>query len=231
VHHDAFIDPAVLPTFNSFAIVSYLDRIPGLSRQFLYLEDDMLFGRAVEPADFLDSDGRIRVFQRLGHTARPSARHSDTLSPWNTSLAYANHLLDESFGRKRRRTVNHVPLLIDREIWQAMIGQWPEAFAHTRASRFRAKYNVPPEYLYPHYLLATGRGRVVPLRRTYRDSAYHGLENWLAWAWCGLAAIDLLRPKTIALNDGFGDWPNPRVVRLAQRFLERRYPVKSRFEA
>lgn len=230
VHHDVFMDPAMLPTFNSFAIVSCLANLPAVSRRFLYLEDDMLFGRPVTAADFVEPDGAIRVFQRLGRTRQPEDRDSDTLSPWNTGLAQANHLLDVAFGPKRRRTVNHVPLLIDRDIWAEMVARWPDEFARTRTSRFRAKYNIPPEYLYPHYLLATGRGRAAPLRATYTETMYHGLENFLPWSWGGLNLIGLLKPKTIALNDNFGDWPNPRVVAMARRFLAAAYPVKSPYE-
>jgi len=231
VHHDRLFEPASLPTFNSFAIVSTIPRIPGLSERFLYIEDDMLFGRAVAPSDFIDAEGRIRIFRRLGYTASGEKRHSETLSPWNAALAQSNHLLDQAFGRHRRRTVTHVPLLIDRPSWAEMEARWPDEFARTRASRFRARYNVVPEYLYPHFLHYTGRGRIAPTARTYRDTYYHGLENLTAWAWCGLHVIALLRPKMIALNDGFGDRPNERVVRLARRFLERRYPVKSPYEA
>src|SRR5262245_45524529 len=37
VHHDAFIPREHLPTFNSFAIVSNLHRIPNVARRFVYV--------------------------------------------------------------------------------------------------------------------------------------------------------------------------------------------------
>src|SRR6185295_14987593 len=93
IHHDAVLDASVLPTFNSFAIVSAMSRIPGLSRRFFYIEDDMLFGRPVTLADFADESGRLRLFPRLSLTCAAKNRHRDDLSPWNTGLAYSNHLL------------------------------------------------------------------------------------------------------------------------------------------
>ena len=42
VHHDQIIDEGLLPTFNSFCIVSHLHLLLGLSDKFLYFEDDML---------------------------------------------------------------------------------------------------------------------------------------------------------------------------------------------
>src|SRR5262245_58109530 len=48
IHHDQFFaHNEDLPTFNSFAIVCNLHRITGLSRHFLYVEDDHLFGQRV----------------------------------------------------------------------------------------------------------------------------------------------------------------------------------------
>ena len=41
-----------LPTFSSPAIESHLHRIPGLSDKFIYLNDDVMFGRDVWPDDF-----------------------------------------------------------------------------------------------------------------------------------------------------------------------------------
>ena len=230
VHHDQIIDAEVLPTFNSFAILSHLYRIEGLSDRFLYFEDDMLLGNRTLPSDFIAADGRIKVYPRLGRTAPPSERDSDLASPWNASLAFSNMLLDEAFGPARRRTVNHVPLLIDKSAWAAMWQRWPGEFQRTAASRFRAKYNVVPEYLYLYYLLHTGQARRQPFWRSYTTSFYHGLENNPLIGYWGRAMIRLLRPRLITLNDNFDASPNPVVVRAMRRFLEARYPEKSPFE-
>ncbi|MDP6708566.1 MAG: stealth conserved region 3 domain-containing protein [Alphaproteobacteria bacterium] len=230
VHHDQIMDAALLPTFNSFAILSHLHRIEGLSERFLYFEDDMLLGNRVDPSDFVDAEGLIKVYPRAEWTAAPSERDSATTSPWNAALAHSNHLLDAAFGPARRRTVNHVPLLVDKAAWRAMQARWTEDLAHTAASRFRAKYNVAPEFLYLYYLLGAGQARLQSFRRTYTTCFYHGLENSRLFALYGRAMIRLLRPKLIALNDNFDATPNPAVVAAMRRFLEARYPEKSPFE-
>ena len=45
-------EPDALPTFNSHAIESVLHRIPGLSRFFVYFNNDMLWGRRVSFFDY-----------------------------------------------------------------------------------------------------------------------------------------------------------------------------------
>ncbi len=230
VHHDEIMDPAILPTYNSFAIISHLHRIPGLSERFLYIEDDMLFGADVPLGHFEADDGHIVVRRRLGKTAPPDLRGNEETSPWNAALAECNHLLDETFAPRRRNVVSHVPLLVDKALWAAMLARFPEAVRRTRESRFRHAGNIAPEYLYPHYLLESGAGRAAPLAETYARTLYHGLGNSLAYARFGMAAIGLLAPRTIALNDNFDDDPNSAVVAAVRAFLARRWPTPSPWE-
>jgi hypothetical protein len=226
IHHPAILEE--LPTFNSFAILSALYRIPGLSRRFLYVEDDMLFGAPVTADDFLRPDGRLRLYPRLGFTQSATDSNRTQLSPWNRALAHGNALLDAEFGRRRRRKVNHIPLMIDKSWWNEMCEHWPEDFARTRASAFRGPGNVAPEHLYPWFLFHTGRAAMESLLATWRASAYVPLENTPL-----VSAMALARAKgrkLITLNDGFGAAPRDAVVARARKFLDTQFPVKSRFE-
>jgi hypothetical protein len=51
-HDEIFDDKSHLPTFSSPAIESHIHKIRGLSDRFLYLNDDVMFGREVWPDDF-----------------------------------------------------------------------------------------------------------------------------------------------------------------------------------
>jgi hypothetical protein len=227
VHHDEFMPPQMLPTFNSFAIVSQLHRLPGLSERFLYVEDDRLFGRPVAQTDLFDDRRRPVVYLKRRHTIPPERRHDTRLSPWNRALAYSNHLLNERYGAKRRPTVSHAPLPIEVESWRAMIDAWPEAFAHTAASPFRDTGNVAPEHLYPHFLLEEGRARPATARRR---TAYHPLNNVTLLQRASFARLRLLQPTFICMNDNYGERPSPRSVAIARAYLRRWLPAPSRFE-
>eukprot|EP00051_Salpingoeca_urceolata_P021146 m.326553 g.326553 ORF g.326553 m.326553 type:complete len:1341 (-) comp19743_c0_seq1:120-4142(-) len=61
-HEDIFANKSHLPTFSSPAIESHLHRIPGLSEQFLYLNDDVMFGTPVWPDDFYTAAKGQKVF-------------------------------------------------------------------------------------------------------------------------------------------------------------------------
>ncbi|WP_421693106.1 hypothetical protein [Aestuariivirga sp.] len=231
VHHDDIMPAKMLPTFNSFAIISHMHLIPGLSENFIYLEDDMLFFRDVSRSDFIDQSGRPIVFERGKLTPRyETIRNLQTERPWNLALAESNRLLDEAYGPAQRRYVNHVPLWIARSAWQGMIDHFPAAFDATRKSRFRAAGNVAPEYLYPQLLLAEGRGVRADEQRLRESCGYVPLEDFWPVTAFGFWRIARRRPKWVTLNDNFGQHPNGVTERLARRFLSSAQPQPSRFE-
>ena len=230
VHHDEFMPAAHLPTFSSQAILSHLHEIEGLSRRFLYMEDDQLLGAPVGPGDLFDPAGRPLVWTRLKPTMAPRRRGDERISPWNRGVALSRLLLDKRYGRKLRWRINHLALPIEVASWRAMIETWPEAFQRTSANRFRATGNVTPEFLYAQYLLEEGRGVRVPLARAWRWAAYHPLNNLPFVQRALLARLRWQAPKFSCLNDNFGERPHPAVVRLVRRFLQELYPEPSRFE-
>src|SRR5262245_15857765 len=128
VHHDEFMAPDELPTFNSLAIVANLHRLPGVAVRFIYFEDDMLLGAPVSPGHFVFPDGTTRVFRERAFSTPGWSHGRSTLTPWQAARAHANRLLDEAYGFALRRSVAHVPLCVDVEWWRRMIDRWPQPF-------------------------------------------------------------------------------------------------------
>ncbi len=231
IHHDEIMPAHILPAFNSFAIVSHMHLIPGLSENFLYLEDDMLLLRPVAPANFMDEAGKPLVFERGRLTpVYASIRRPETERPWNLALAESNRLLDQAFGPAQRRYANHVPLLVNRRQWQRMTERFPEAFQHTRQSRFRARGNIAPEYLYPQLLLSEGLGTRASADVLRDSCGYVPLENFWPVTAYGLWKLRRQWPKWVTLNDNFGARPNRTTERLTRDFLVSAFPQPSSFE-
>ncbi|KAF2077558.1 hypothetical protein CYY_001176 [Polysphondylium violaceum] len=61
-HEDIFVNKSHLPTFSSPSIETHIHRIPGLSKKFIYLNDDVMFGREIFPDDFYTQHGGQKVF-------------------------------------------------------------------------------------------------------------------------------------------------------------------------
>jgi hypothetical protein len=87
----------MLPTFHSKAIEPYLYRIPGLSKNFVYSNDDCYFKGPVSRETFFEGD-RPRVF-----ASRPVHALSDLEGlpreevAWQHTLAYTNTVLNRYF--------------------------------------------------------------------------------------------------------------------------------------
>lgn len=62
-HRDIFATHDVLPTFSSPAIEANLHRIPGLSRRFLYFNDDVFLGATTHLDDFVTRARGVRIFR------------------------------------------------------------------------------------------------------------------------------------------------------------------------
>uniref|UniRef100_A0A8C7I423 N-acetylglucosamine-1-phosphotransferase subunits alpha/beta n=1 Tax=Oncorhynchus kisutch TaxID=8019 RepID=A0A8C7I423_ONCKI len=61
-HQDVFQNHTHLPTFSSPAIETHIHRIPGLSQKFIYLNDDVMFGKDVWPDDFFSHSKGQKVY-------------------------------------------------------------------------------------------------------------------------------------------------------------------------
>jgi UDP-N-acetylglucosamine-lysosomal-enzyme len=61
-HRDMFANKSHLPTFSSPAIEANLHRIEGLSKRFVYFNDDLLLGKRVWPEDFYTRSNGYKVF-------------------------------------------------------------------------------------------------------------------------------------------------------------------------
>jgi len=62
-HSEIFRKKSDLPSFNSNAIEVALHRIPGLSRRFLYFNDDFMLTKNVTITDFWNlSNGTYKIF-------------------------------------------------------------------------------------------------------------------------------------------------------------------------
>ena len=60
-HEDIFPNKSHLPVFSSPAIEAHLHRIPGLSKHFIYFNDDVMLGSMTTPEDFVTLEGRQKL--------------------------------------------------------------------------------------------------------------------------------------------------------------------------
>ncbi|WP_342384374.1 stealth family protein [Agrococcus sp. KRD186] len=151
-----FSDPSVLPTHNSHAVEAQLHHIEGLSEHFLYSNDDMFFGRQLEPDLFFSPGGVTKFVEAttrigLGETDPQRSGH-DNAARFNRSL------LRERFGAVTTRHLEHCAAPLRRSVMAEMEAAFPKDFRRTAASRFRSATDISvTNSLYHYYALMTGR--------------------------------------------------------------------------
>ncbi len=220
-----FSDPGVLPTHNSHAVEAQLHRIPGLSEHFLYSNDDMFFGRMLEPELFFTPAGETKFVEstvRIGG-GEPHAQRSGH----DNGLRVNRELLRGRFGRTIVRDLAHCATPLRRSVLFELEREFPEDFARTAASRFRAMTDISVTNSLAHYY-ACFTGRALPTtepRVRYVQTTLSG----------ELERLDRLTERRdvdmFCLNDGHeSEVAEELRVRAVRDALERMFPVRAPWE-
>ncbi len=220
-----FADPSVLPTHNSQAVECQLHHIPGLAEHFLYSNDDMFFGRPVGP-DMFFSPGGVSMFieddTRIG-----LGLNDDQRSGFENSARVNRRLLQDRFGSLTTRHLAHAATPLRKSVMADMEREFPEEFAATAASTFRASDNISvTNSLYHYYALMSGRAVVQnSARARYIDTTIKS----------GLREMDSLLADRASdffcLNDNAaGDVEPQDRAKSMTRFLGDYFPIPAPWE-
>jgi len=222
VDHRELFEGAALPTFNSHVISSYLHRIDGLSEHFLYLNDDVLFGRSVGPQHFFTPAGQARVFPST--TRRPFGEASADHAPQVNVAHNIRRILEREYGVTISRAVQHTPVALLRSELVRLEEMFAEEYATTRCNQFRSEADIAAGLLFHYYSQIVGVG--VPSKIDYK---YINVGDSRQEA--GMRALLRRRHKDVfCLNDSSTPGQTPSSDAVVREFLENYFPVRSTFE-
>lgn len=157
IDHKDFIPSEYLPTFNSHAITANLHRIQGLTEHFLYLNDDIFFGRNLHPGIWFDTLGRSVI--RYTRTVMPgfSVKGKDLIQKIRQNTVMLAH----TRGLKTTtRSIQHGPHPMQKTIMEKLWKEFRAEFDRTCRSRFRSETDIVPEWLHNFAAITAGRGFV-----------------------------------------------------------------------
>ncbi len=143
-HAEIFEDTSHLPTFNSMAIESHMHRIRGLSRHFLYFNDDVVVLKPVAQDRFFTSDGG-HVLPREDTPLPGDLRTGHTT---DRSLAYTGLTLTARFGCRERFLTPHTPQPYDRQWISRLWTDWEHQLQRTSMRKLRATDCIALRTLY-----------------------------------------------------------------------------------
>jgi UDP-glucose 4-epimerase len=220
-----FADPSVLPTHNSHAVEAQLHRIPGLAEHFLYSNDDMFFGRQVEPELFFTPGGVTKFVEcevRIGSGAPALHR-----SGHDNGLRVNRALLRERFGRTIVRDLEHCAAPLRRSVMAELESVFSDDFARTAASRFRSATDISvTNSLYHYYAMLTGRAVATRRPRVrYVQTTMAGSLRRME------RLVERSDVDMFCLNDG-GETEVPEEIRVPaiRAALEAMFPVRAPWE-
>lgn len=164
-----------LPTFNSQAIESHLHDIPGLAEHFIYLCDDMMFGKPVTRDMFFDRRNRPIVLHKGRCSNRPNRNIRHHTTGQRAARIQAHRLLARlkpAWLTQPNPDLSHQAKSATKSLFRAA---WKKksiakSFRTTSRSRFRANNNVEIFTVVLYYGRLKDRVSV-PERLSPRDQA------------------------------------------------------------
>ena len=222
-HREIFAHETVLPVFNSHAIESQLHHIEGLSEHYLYINDDVFFGRHVHPALFFSATGQSHFFPSR---ARVPIGPVTLEEPAVTSAGKnGRDLIADAMGYPAVHKFKHTPHPQRRSVLVEMEQRFGARFARVAAQRFRSHADVSiASSLHHHYGHATGSATPGVIRYQYVNLAADRLGERLGKLIDG-------RYDTFCLNDiDVGPDQAESVARALTTFLRTAFPYVSPFE-
>lgn len=154
-----------LPTFNSLSIETMLWRIPGLSEDYVYMNDDFLLTAPVSPADwFVDGKPVVYAYWHNTLTARicrvgARLRHRHPKFLFRDSMLNAADMLGGK-ALLRFLRILHTPLALKRSWFAEYFKKNPEALVSNIRHRFRHRTQFNPQALQHTALALCGEAEV-----------------------------------------------------------------------
>ena len=223
-HEELFGQRGMLPTFNSHAIESQLHRIEGLSEHYLYLNDDVFFGRPVSPSLFFHSNGIAQFYLSSAKVGLSAASGRDM--PVMSAGKNNRDLVAKMFDRTISNKFQHVPHALRRTVMLDMEQDFPADFERTAASQFRNHEDISISASLSHYY-AYATGRAVPgtLKYLYADIARDDTANRLtSLLWRRDVDVFCLNDHDSTSADLLAQGT------VIRSFLDSYFPIPSQFE-
>lgn len=163
-HQEIFTDglERFLPVFNSLSIEAMIYRIPGLSEEFVYLNDDVFFASPSKRED-LFKDGKVvchsgRMSVLLCRILRALRRERNG----HKRLTYKDTLLNSALmvGRRTFFHLQHKPHPMLKSVLRDFFEAHPEELVRNARHRFRDAEQFNVQGLF--YLLAEDKGLLLP---------------------------------------------------------------------
>lgn len=226
VDHRDLIPDQSTHLFDSGHIESWLHHIPGLSEQFIYLNDDVFFGENVDPSLWFGE--HMKVYTEAQAQPDFAGLQPDETALVNASI-WSRDWMQRRYPTYRHdaRVFSHAPRPMLKSAMMELESIAPELFAQVRSTTFRS-WRVPPIVpdLVPRWMVHRGLAQ-----QRILDPLYILTGDARASEQLATLSERFGRLPFFCINDTCDDVADDdvRLLRIA-RTLEKLLPVPSSFE-
>ena len=166
IDQNTLLPPQVNKTANSFMIEIYLHKIPGLSENFIYMNDDYFFGQPLVPSDFftLHTDGKTLKpkFYSNKYVINGGTKQSDEFFKkkqklWLAATYNSNGAIQKKYGDKNRYYLEHAPYMFNKTWCEEAYTKWKEEFESMFEHTKRHWKDYIYVLMYRYYCLEEGK--------------------------------------------------------------------------
>ncbi|MGC3978754.1 MAG: hypothetical protein QM751_11310 [Paludibacteraceae bacterium] len=152
----------ILPVFNSLSIENCLYRIPDLSENFVYFNDDFFLMRPIKPSDWFRDDKAVAYGQWRSVIIDNFIRKLKPKRKGRKPFGFRDSMLNAAKVAGAKSTyfcIQRTPLPLKRSILEHFYSQHSGYFSKNISPKFRNNRQFNPQALF--YLLAFKSGNSV----------------------------------------------------------------------
>lgn len=223
VEHKEFIPSTYLPTFNSNTIEMFIHNIEGLSEQFIYGNDDMIFMNPSTPQDFFN-EGKVRIAYSFRYKKSPIGFLNTCKRSWELiEIKYGLNGLkmpanengeQPTFLKQFHGSASPRLLSAYKKCYEEL-----EPFILKSLTMTRNVYKNYNQYLFANYLIVNGLCNKIS--SNFIGTYYSKDDN-------NLNRISSCDSKMACINDT--SKMTTKDYELVVKLLNQRFPNKSKFE-
>lgn len=228
VYHKDYIPEEFLPTFNTFIIEGMLHRIPNLTENFVYCNDDFFFTNHCEETDFFQNDLPVDN-NRLTKYLTCNPEH-DKIYKGN-SFCFFQHVLKTNQKIEKAITGKcpiyynyHVALPFKKSLIKAVWDNYGELLSNAlKDSKFRREHNFNA-WLFRYIQLDKEvyvNSDIIEKDFSYKELGHNSMKEIMD---------DFLNKKLVCLNDMINDHNEAIIRTRINKIMAAKFPDKCEFE-
>lgn len=156
ISHHQIIDKKYLPTFNSHVIEANLFKIPDLSENFIYFNDDVFVARSLNREHFFASNDIASIF--VAEKSLSSMRERGIGTPTLFAASNSGRLLQEKYGISIDMPLVHTYIPLKKSMFELAWQLFPEHIEDFLPNKFRSNNDLNlATFLVPWLMYINGK--------------------------------------------------------------------------